>query len=245
MANERMYLVKTTEGEEMGPADQETLVKWAENGKIRPDDKIRSTMIAKWDRAINYDFLKQLLLGVEEAEVLKKNKTWFSKLMDRINLRAPELEGSSGIVRVRLETYPSASIPMRVMASLMDTVIMILVFIAVYFGCYALFRSGSLDQNNAGYICTTVFFLIYMLYHVLMIAYRIQTYGQRYWGVFLCRKDGQKFWVGRVFFYFLFNLLLMPFFLVNWVILASFGRTIPEILTGLRMVKVKLAKNRT
>ena len=50
MANERMYLVKTTEGEEMGPADQETLVKWAENGKIHPDDKIRSTMIAKWER---------------------------------------------------------------------------------------------------------------------------------------------------------------------------------------------------
>ena len=51
--------------------------------------------------------------------------------------------------------------------------------------------------------------------------------------------------MGRVFFYFVFNLLLMPFFLVNWVILASFGRTIPEILTGMRMVKVKLAKNRT
>ena len=32
MANERMYLVKTVDGEEMGPADQETLVKWAENG---------------------------------------------------------------------------------------------------------------------------------------------------------------------------------------------------------------------
>ena len=111
-----------------------------------------------------------------------RGKTWFSKMMDRINLRAPELEGQSGIVSVRLETYPSASIPMRVMASLMDTVIMILVFIAVYFGCYALFRSGSLDQNNAGYICTTVFFLIYMLYHVMMIAYRVQTYGQRYWG---------------------------------------------------------------
>ncbi|MBR5023581.1 MAG: hypothetical protein IKX48_00840, partial [Victivallales bacterium] len=142
MANERMYLVKTVDGEEMGPADQETLVKWAESGKIHPDDKIRSTMIAKWDRAINYDFLKQLLLGVEEAEVMRKNKSGFSKMMDRINLRAPELEGQSGIVSVRLETYPSASIPMRVMASLMDTVIMILVFIAVYFGCYALFRSG-------------------------------------------------------------------------------------------------------
>ena len=68
MANERMYLVKTTEGEEMGPADQETLVKWAENGKIRPDDKIRSTMIAKWDRAINYDFLKQ---HEDELKILK------------------------------------------------------------------------------------------------------------------------------------------------------------------------------
>ncbi|MCR4575989.1 MAG: RDD family protein [Lentisphaeria bacterium] len=244
MANERMYLVKTVDGEEMGPADQETLIKWAESGKIKPNDQVRSTMIAKWDKAINMDFLKQLLLGAQEAEVMKKNKGWFSKMIDRITLRAPELEGQSGIVSVRLETYPSASIPMRICASVMDTIIMVLAFIVVYFCCYALFRSGSLDQSNAGYVCTTVFFIIYMLYHVLMVAYRIQTSGQRYWGVFLCRKNGQKFWVGRVFFYFLFNILCMPIFIVNWVILASFGRTIPEILTGMRMVKVKLVKNR-
>ena len=244
MANERMYLIKTTEGEEMGPADQETLVKWAESGKIHPDDKIRSTMIAKWDRAINYDFLKQLLLGVEEAEVMKKNKSVFSKLMDRINLRAPELEGRSGIVSVRLETYPAATIPMRIMASITDGVIITLLNIIVYFSCFLLFHSGVLNQSNAGYACETTIFLIHMFYHVLMIAYRIQTYGQRYWGVFLCRKDGQKFWVGRVFFYYVLNSLFSPLFLVNWIIIASSRRSIPEILTGLRMVKVKLAKNR-
>ena len=245
MASERMYLVKTVEGEEKGPADQETLIKWAENGAIKPKDMIRSTMIAKWDKAVNLPFLKQILLTEEEKEVMKQNKGWWSKLVDRVSLRAPELEGQSGIVSVRLETYPAASIPMRICASAMDAVILLLVFIVVYFGCYALFRSGSLDQGNAGYVCTTVFFILYMLYHVMQISFRIQTPGQRYWGIFLCRKNGQKFWMGRVFFYFLFNLLLMPFFLVNWVILASFGRTIPEILTGMRMVKVKLAKNRT
>ena len=212
--------------------------------KDQAERQVRNTMITKWDKAINMDFLKQLLLRAQEAEVMRKNKGWFSKLVDRITLRAPELEGQSGIVSVRLETYPAASIPMRICASVMDAVIMILAFIAVYFACYALFRSGSLDQSNAGYVCTTVFFFIYMLYHVLMITCRIQTYGQRYWGVFLCRKDGRKFWMGRVFFYFLFNLLCMPLFLVNWVILASFGRTIPEILTSMRMVKVKLVKNR-
>ena len=53
MAKEKLYIVQTENGEEFEPANQDTLVAWAKAGQITPNCKIRTTLIAQWDKAVN------------------------------------------------------------------------------------------------------------------------------------------------------------------------------------------------
>lgn len=242
MTSERLYIVKTVEGEELPPADQETLIKWAESGKIKAMDQVRSTLIAKWDKCVNLPFLKQILLAQQEAEVLKQERSAWSKLVARVTLKAPELVGGTGLVSTRLETYPSASAPLRLMAILTDMVILLAIAIAIFFACMGLFRAGTLNQANGASVCMTAIFFAVFLYYLLQITFTTQTVGQRYWGIFLIRRDGQPFWMGRVFFYCFF---MMIFGILTPIFLVLGGRSIQELLTGTRMAKVKLVKNRS
>ncbi|MBP1582606.1 MAG: hypothetical protein J6866_01500, partial [Victivallales bacterium] len=74
MGSERLYIVRTAAGDEFGPLDQEALVKYAENGKIAYNDKVRSTLIPQWEQAVNLSFLKDILRDQQEKEVMKNER---------------------------------------------------------------------------------------------------------------------------------------------------------------------------
>ena len=81
---------------------------------------------------------------------------------------------------------------------------------------------------------------MYFTYAMGMLG---QTLGQRFWGIILIRKTGEQFYLGRAFAYATGLLcfgLLTPFF----VFVSPSRRSMQEILTGTRMVRMKLVGKR-
>ena len=76
MAGERLYLVKTPEGEELGPVDENVLVKWTEEGKVTLECKVRTTLVPNWEPAIEVPALKKILKMrlVEKIESINRLK---------------------------------------------------------------------------------------------------------------------------------------------------------------------------
>ncbi len=52
------YIVRSDDNREFGPVDEETLRKWTEAGRILPHTQVRNTLIKKWNKASDFDFLK-------------------------------------------------------------------------------------------------------------------------------------------------------------------------------------------
>jgi len=239
MATERLYLVKNEAGEEMGPADQETLVSWARDHKITPACKVRLTLIPQWEAAGNVDFLKPFILAQQEAAVKKKQNSIVNIIKRRIGLRAEDVMTDSGLVKVRLESYPRASLLVRYVAGLTDAILMTLLGAGIAYLCTILFQHGVFGKEQIFYVGFSVFWVFCLLYFALSIAYCSQTLGQRYWGIFLIKQDGQSFWVGRAFFYTIF-MLPLGLFSALFALTSEKKLSAQEYLTGTRMVKLKL-----
>ena len=86
----KMYLAQNEAGEEFGPADQDTLIRWAEEGKINAFCKVRTTLIPKWDKAVDIPFLKPLLIAQVE-EQLRKNKLFLCPPQKTVTLCAEDV----------------------------------------------------------------------------------------------------------------------------------------------------------
>ncbi|MDD4539577.1 MAG: RDD family protein [Lentisphaeria bacterium] len=239
MASERLYLVKNEAGEEMGPADQDALVIWAKDGKITPGCKVRSTLIPQWEAAGSVDFLKPFILAQQEAAVRKKQNSIVNIIKRRIFLRAEDIMADSGLVKVRLENYPRANLLVRYMAGLTDTVMMALLAAGIAYLCTLLFQHSVFGKEQIFYVGFSLFWVLCLLYFTLSIAYCTQTLGQRYWGIFLIKQDGQSFWVGRAFFYTIF-MIPLGIFSALFALTSENKLSAQEYLTGTRMVKLKL-----
>jgi uncharacterized RDD family membrane protein YckC len=235
----KMYLAQNEAGEEFGPADQDTLIRWAEEGKINAFCKVRTTLIPKWDKAVDIPFLKPLLIAQVEEQLRKKHDSFFARLKKRVTLCAEDVVQTNALVKVKLETFNNASLPHRFMAGLIDTGVIIIGAILIYLFFALLFYLGIVGPENVFYLGFIVFWVWLLMYFTLSISLAVQTIGQRFWGIFLVRLDGRPFGMGRAFCYTLF---LIPF---GWltVPVGMFKRTyrgIPEKISYTRMAKMKL-----
>lgn len=238
MANERQYIMKTLEGEECGPADQETLIRWAQSGRMTPYCEIRSTLIARWEKAIEVPFLRDILLPqlLEEKE---KEITRWDRIKQRVTMRAPEDKSSSGLHGSRPEEYEKAPMMFRILAAFVDLVVVALLLVGVFFVFALLYWIKALTGNPAGYLGLTTAYVAVTLYYVVPVTVSGQTVGQRFWGIILLKRTGGSFWLGRTYAYFLFMIpfgILTPF----TAYVSSSGRSLQEVLTGTRMVRMLL-----
>lgn len=238
MANERQYILKTVDGEEFGPADQETLVRWAQSGRITPYCQIRSTLIARWEKAVDIPFLRELLM-TQVVEEQQKEATGWDRFKQRVTMRAAEDKGTSGLHGSRPEDLEKAPMLFRILAAFIDCVIVVLLLVAVYLLFAFLYSVKAISGNAAGYLGIATAYVVFTLYYVLSIAVRGQTVGQRFWGIILVRRQGGCFWLGRAHAYLLF---MIPFGILTPVAayVAPSGRSIQEVLTGTRMVRILL-----
>ena len=239
--SDRLYLLKTIDGEEFGPADQETLVRWAQNGRITANCKIRSTLIARWERAAEIPFLRDIVMAHLEAQE-KKNETLMMRIKRRATMKASRVDGSSSLNKARPEEYEAASFPLRLMAGLTDGVVVLVYAIAVYLsfaGLYLAGKSISEWSSVCFHLGFVVFYVGLLLYFTLWIAHKGQTIGQHFWGVIVMHPKGHQFYTGRAYLYAV--ALILFWFLTPFVIFISPShRSLQELISGTRMVRVKL-----
>ena len=239
MANDRLFIVRTSNGEEIGPIDQQSVVKLAESGRIDLDSKIRSTLVNKWEPAIELDAIKPILKAKLQSQVEKKNNTAWTRIKARINLKVRNIEDrkTSGLVHADAASAPAASLGLRIGAALTDWVILGALFVILYLIFAWLFAHKVIGGHSIFYIGFLIYWTSLLFYFILSIYLNVQTPGQRCWGIYLVCNDGDSLWMGRIFFYVLFMLLfgiLSPLF----IFVAPSGKSLQEIFTKTRMVKI-------
>ncbi len=240
--NERLYLLKTVDGDEYGPVDQDCLVRWAENGRITAYCQIRSTLIARWENACEVPFLREILLKAVEAKEADETSTW-AKIKTRATMRATEVIEVSGLHEVRPDEFEAAPLPLRIGAGAIDILVAVLGAVVVYLLFALLYATRILGGNGAFYLGLVTFYVLTLLFMAWIMACVGQTPGQKFWGIILIRKTGEQFYLGRAYIYTVLTLLcgiFSPFVMF----VASSRRSMQEIVTGTRMVKVKLIGKR-
>lgn len=240
--SERLYILKTVDGEEFGPVDQECLVRWAENGRITPYCQIRSTLIARWENASEIPFLRDILIKqLEEKET--RDESIFAKIKQRATMRAVEAVEFSGIHEVRPDDFESASPVIRFLAGLVDIVVVVIMGVILFLGGALAYSTQILGANEVFYIGFFLYTVLVVMYFVYSMGGLGQTIGQKFWGIILIRKTGEQYYLGRAFAYTLGLLcfgLLTPLF----VFVSPSRRSMQEIMTSTRMVRTKLIGKR-
>jgi len=245
MAGERLYLVKTPDGSEYEPVDENTLVRWAEEGKVTLDCKVRTTLVPNWEPAIEVPALKPILKKRLVEKIENQHDTFLNKVKRRIMLRYEDFStGTNGLSKEDPAAMPTAEIWLRVAAGITDFIILFAVFVLYHLICAWMFANEIIvDGDSVFYLGFIAYWITVLCYYLVNISLFTQTPGQRFWGIYLVRNLGQDFWVGRVFFYFLF---MLPFgiFTPIFVYVTPSGRSLQEILTKTRVVKIVFDENR-
>jgi uncharacterized RDD family membrane protein YckC len=242
MSGERQYILKTVDGEEYGPADQETLIRWAQNGRITPYCQIRSTLIARWEKAVDIPFLRDLLMAQAVEEQEKETTAW-DRLKRKATMRAPESKGSSGLHGSRPEDYDRAPMLFRILAAVIDMIVVGVIGLAVYFAYALAYSAGALSGSVVGYFGICTFYVLATAYFTFFITVKGQTVGQKFWGIILIKRTGGSFWLGRAY---LYTLAMIPFGILTPFAsyVATSKRSIQELITDTRMVRILLTSKK-
>lgn len=235
--NERLYIVKNGDGVEFEPSDEQTLVKWAETGKIDLKCKVRSTLVPNWDPAVEVPFLKPFLKKKLAEEVTAKHDTTWNRIKARMNLKVRSIEVSNGLVNQSASACPRADFGLRIAAALTDFLILGIYGVVLYLIFAWLYAHKVLGADSIFYIGFIIFWISTLIYYTFNISVKLQTPGQRFWGIFLVRSNGEDFWVGRVFFYTIF-MFVFGIFSPLAIYASDTKRSLQEIFTKTRMAKL-------
>ena len=66
------YIVRSPEGKEYGPADQDVLIQWAQAGRITAEYEIRNALMQKGNPAYKVPFLQEIIERQELERVLER-----------------------------------------------------------------------------------------------------------------------------------------------------------------------------
>lgn len=235
---ERKYLVKTVDGEELGPADQDQLKKWVETGRISPLCQVRCTLLNRWEKARDIVFLKDLF---DARQPPKKDLPVgpVGRIFQRMTLRAARVEMRSGLQRNKQVEYEAASVMLRLLAGVSDLLIMLFLAIVIYLVMAGLYVGGTVDSTSAFYLGLVIFYPCFLLYYAGTISSRGQTPGHKLWGLMVVHKTGDELFLFRCYWFTVFMLIFgvtTPFIMF----LLPSGRALQDVLTGVRVVRTKI-----
>ncbi|MFZ2653515.1 MAG: RDD family protein [Victivallales bacterium] len=123
------YIVKGDDGKEYGPVDEETLRKWTEAGRVLPHTQIRNTLIKKWNKATDFDFLKpSFSLQHARVEEEKGGMQKFSEQLDVIfggRKKTPETLTPYATAFKNKYIPAPASLSLRMLSALFDFIVIL------------------------------------------------------------------------------------------------------------------------
>ncbi len=233
MSASMKYILRTPEGNEYGPIDQETMVNWAEAGRISHDCEVRNTLMKKWTKAEKVAFLtgiidKQKTPHESGASVGAKLNQLINPKMDDKSMRSLNKSGQF--------VYAPGTTTMRFGAWVIDTCILGLVALGLMF-----FANGLIEQHTSKELVYILFTLgtlgSVLIYYTVAIGLMAQTPGQWFFGLMIVGKDGGPVLLGRAFIFTIGYLLFSWSTLVLTFCLPS-KRSLQDFISGTRVVKI-------
>ncbi len=137
------YVILGDDNKEYGPIDGDTLVKWVEHGRVHPETPVRNTMIKKWNKAKDFDFLKQpFAVQFQQAEKEKsfKEKT-VDALLSIIRTKKTKNIFMDGTAFRHAYIHENAGVFLRIATACTDGIVVFIYFLVLAFICSAVVQS--------------------------------------------------------------------------------------------------------
>ena len=238
------YIVQI-EAEELGPISSDVLLKWVENGRVLPATQVRNSMINKWHRAEEYDFLAESFLkqstdlGQNENSSHDDKKGLLKKSLRTVK-EENNVDGEDNLTSYKNPFLPDPSpISLRVFAALFDY---ILIFGVI--SCFFIIASfvgviSNFNINLLFYLFFFVSFTFWISYFSFCFGVFAQTFGMWFWGTLLIRNgdDAKPVYLGRAFWYTVLMLILgifSPFF----IYISGRKRALHDIFSSTQVVRI-------
>jgi len=238
MAATRKYILRTVDGDEHGPVDQETLVRWAEGGRITPYCEVRSTLLARWEKARSVSFLRDVIAAQQVTEEDDKPASFLGRVKTRAKLRATQAKRASGVHTVRVSDYELAPIPLRLASSLTDLAVVAGFAIVVFLVMSFLYDRGF-SATLLFYLWLVIVYVGTLMYFAWSVSFHTRTFGNKCWGLLVVSDQGPEVLLGRAYALAVSSLLfglLTPF---TMYILPS-GRALQDVVSGTHVVKTRV-----
>jgi uncharacterized RDD family membrane protein YckC len=232
MATGMKYFLRTPEDKEYGPIDQETLVQWAQAGRISPGSQLRNTLMSNWSAVTDIAFLKDIL--PDEVPV---DQGIGGKLSSIVKKDGHKLAGAfKGLHTSGKFQFTPASTGLRFGAWVIDAAVL---FVGLFFILLlvAVANANATETYPIFYTTTIVVAGFFVLYYTITIGFLAQTIGQRFFGIMVVCKDGDPVLMGRALMFTLFYYIFWSTTLVFTFVLPS-KRAIQDMLSGVRVVRI-------
>lgn len=232
------YMVRTRDNKEYGPVDQDTLVLWAQSGRITTHCQVRNKLLKKWTSAEKIPFLKDVVQPPEEE--VRKARGGLSAKINRFLTRQEPTTTQKTLRELGTFKFTPAGPTQRFVAWLMDMSILLGVGAATLAGTYFAVQRQMISSELGYTVFSSGFFLFALLYYILYWGLSAQTFGQWFWGIMIVRTEGEPVLLTRAF---LYTLLYFVFGLTTFlptVVLPS-RRAIQDKLAGVRVVRITVS----
>ncbi len=233
------YMILGDDNKEYGPVDSEALKKWVEGGRVLAHTPVRNSMIKKWNKAEDFDFLHQsLALQVERLEEEKSFKEKSLEALASIFRKKTSTRGYSDGSAYRNRYQPDhPGIPLRILSFSFDSAVFLVLFILFFLLSAAMVQGGH-DSNSVFMLIFPLFISSVLVYYGLALGLYAQTFGMWFWGLMIVKADnGGEVFLGRAYFYAV-TMFLLGLSSPVVVFLSPVKRSVPELLSGTAIIKI-------
>lgn len=231
------YIILGKDNKEYGPVEAETLKKWVESGRVLPDTPVRNSLIKKWEKARDMDFLAPAF--AIQMEKMEEQKGVQEKTFEIISSffsgksKKKAVEESSAFRNKYLPDPPS--IALRLFCVCFDGVVVLGLFILAFLIGASMYKAGG-NPNSIFLALFPLFVCSVLLYYGLALGLYAQTIGMWFWGVIIVKPDLGEVFLGRAYLY----SVLMLLFGITSPLIVYFNpskRSLPEILSGTMLIR--------
>ena len=213
------YYYLNDKDQEVGPVDQDILIGRAQSGEITSTTLVRNSMVKAFKPASKVACLDGIVRdGTAKPGAPKKDS----------NI-AKNLHRSESSIKAPQTNY-------RFMAFAFDLII-IVVLVVASFNIFKSIQGGMLDEEQAMSAFVASVLVIPMAYYSFALGLKAQTFGYWFFGIMVIKGKGEEVFVGRAFFMSFLFIVTLP---LEPVLIYVFHKGLHEVLTGVRVVNVKL-----
>ena len=229
------FMVRSPDGKEYGPVDQDTLIQWAQDGRITEAFQIRNALMKKANPANKVPFLRDIM--TRQKALRDRNRPFSTRISSLVD---PEFENaykqSRSLGQGSAVKYSAGSSGLRFIAWLIDASILAGIG-ALFFGAISFLGQNFGIKRELFTVFTLGTLSCILMYYTISIGMTAQTAGQWAAGLMVIRKKGGPVLMGRAFvFSFWYILFFWSTLLFSYCLPSK--RAIQDKLSGVVVVKI-------